>query len=161
MPQNDSIILLFFHIHTFTMVEENFKIRLSETPRLAQFYYFSVVVILSPWLKKILKIDFLKRPEWLNSTTFLWYWYFHHVWRKFWNSTFWNTLNGLILLLFCHSHTFTMVEENFEIRLFETPHNDSILLLSVIVYLHHGWRKFWNFTFWNALEWLNSTTFLS
>ena len=31
-----------------------------------------------------------------------------------------------ILLLFCHSDTFTMDEENFEIRLSETPRNDSM-----------------------------------
>ena len=64
------------------MVEESFEIRLSTTPQNDKFYYFSV--ILSPWLKKILKFDFLKRPK-----------------------------MALILLLFCH--TFTMVEENFEI----------------------------------------------
>ena len=32
--------------------------------------------------------------------------------------------NSSILLLFFHSHTFTMVEENFEIRLAEMPQND-------------------------------------
>ncbi len=54
------------HSHSFTMVEENFKIQFSERLETtfwnAQFYYFSVIVTLSRWLKKILKFDFLKRP---------------------------------------------------------------------------------------------------
>ncbi len=33
------------HSDTFTMVEEHFEIRLSETPRMTQFYHFSVIVI--------------------------------------------------------------------------------------------------------------------
>ena len=49
--------------------------------------------------------------------------------------------NRSILLLFFHSHTFTMVEESFEIRLAEMPQNDSILLL--FFHIHTSpWLKF-------------------
>ncbi len=61
--QNGSILLLFFHSHTMTMVEESFEIRLSETLQNGLILLCSVVVIPSPWLKKILKFDFLKRPR--------------------------------------------------------------------------------------------------
>ena len=67
------------------MVEENFKIRLTETLQDGLILLFSVIVIPSPWLKKILKFDFLKR---LRMAQFL------H---------------------FYHNHTFTMAEENVEI----------------------------------------------
>ena len=48
--------------HTFTMVEEIFVIWLSETTQNGLILLFSVVVVVisSPWLKKILKFEFLK-----------------------------------------------------------------------------------------------------
>ena len=49
-------------------------------------------------------------------------------------------------------HSFTMVEETFEIRSSETVQNDTNLLLR-ISFLRHGWRNFWNLTTWNSPEW--------
>ena len=84
------------------MVEENFEISHSRSSRMAQFYYF-LSIIPSPWLKKFLKFNILKKPQ-----------------------------NGSVLLI---SYT--------------------------ILLIHHGWRKFWNSTFWKAPEWLNFTNFIS
>ncbi len=57
------LILLFSGVHTVTMVEENFEIWLSETHQNDLILLFSGVVIPSPWLKKILKFDFLKHTR--------------------------------------------------------------------------------------------------
>ncbi len=78
--------------------------------------------------------------------------------RKFRNLTFWNTPEWPNFTVFWDSHTFTMVEENFEIWLSETLQNGLILLN--YFYVHHGRRKFWYLTFRNAPKWPNFTDFL-
>ena len=48
-----------------------------------------------------------------------------------------------------------MVEENFEFWTFEIIQIGFILPSNIIYLLHHGWRKFWNLTFWNSPDWLD------
>ena len=108
--RNASYCLNFIFHFFFTMVEENFEIWLCETPQVALILSFTS----SPWLKKILSFVSVKRlilPSFYHS-------HLQHGWRNFWNLTLWNAsycLNSIV-------HSFTMVEENFEIWLCETPH---------------------------------------
>ncbi len=129
------------------MVEENFwNLTFWNAPEQPKF-----TELCSPWLKKILKFDFLKLPQ-IGSILLL---FCHNnsvpahgrhskirprrprffmEFRPRGNSPLKfdflkRPQNGSILLLFLHSHTFTMVEESFEIRISETPQNGSILLL--------------------------------
>ena len=123
----NSLNLLLFHSYTFTIVEENFEIWLSEMPQNSLILLFYFRVIPPPWLKKILRFNNPKR--------------FREV---------------LFTVLF-HSHTFTMVKENFEIWFSETLQNSLILLYWFIV-IPSPWLKiFWNLSFWNASEQNNFT----
>ncbi len=54
---------VFWSNHTFIMVEENFEVWLSKTLQKGLILLSSGVIIPSPWLKKILKFDFLKRSR--------------------------------------------------------------------------------------------------
>ena len=94
---------------------EDLKFDLQERSKMVQLYYICVVVIPSPWLKKILKFDFLKRTRMAQL-----YYSFVIVIPSPWLENFeiWlsETLqNGLIFTVFWDSNTFTMIEENFEI----------------------------------------------
>ena len=61
-PQIALIILIYCHINTFTVVEENFEILPCETPQIGLIILI-VILIPSPWLKKILKFYSVKRPR--------------------------------------------------------------------------------------------------
>ena len=54
-------MILLLSDNYFTMVEENFEIWLSETLQIG--IIVLLFHIISPWLKKILKFDFLKRSR--------------------------------------------------------------------------------------------------
>ena len=85
--------------------------------------------------------------------------YLHHGWRKFWNLMFWDAIEWRSSTLFFYIHTFTMVEENVEIRRSEMLQNGSILYIPFI-FIPSPWLKnFLNLTFWNAPDSLNITTF--
>ena len=77
--------------------------------------------------------------------------FLHHGWRKFWYFDFLNALKWLV----CNCFTFTMVKENFEISPSKMPQNGPLFNWFRHNYLHHGWRKYWEFISWNAPEYLS------
>ena len=104
------------HIHTFTIVDNNFEIWRSEMLRIASILYFPGCYIhtfamvdknFEIWCSEMLQIAsilyfaviFIPSP-WLNKIPKL---------------SFYNSLRYLNSILKCHIHTFPMVEENYEI----------------------------------------------
>ena len=135
-------------------------------------------------MKIILKFNLTYSPDWREYISLLSHSYLHYVWRKFWNWSSETPQIGLIILIYCHINTFTMVKENFDISPSETLQIGLIIFIIILIplpwlkkilkfdltyspdwreyislllhsYLHYRWRKFWKLTIWNTPDWLD------
>ena len=93
--------------------------------------HFSVIIIPSPGLQKILKTAFLKRPRMVQFYYICVIIIFTMVEENFENCLCQTSQNGSILL--CVMIIFTIVEENFEIAFVKRPRMAQFYYICVII----------------------------